>query len=195
MSPLLIIAGAGSGKTNTLAHRVAHLVHEGADPHRVLLLTFSRRAAAELERRAGRALSALLDARGNGQHVSLPWAGTFHSVGARLLREYAGRVGLVTGFTIHDRPDSEDLMAVVRQEMKVDVTKKRFPGSAACVAIYSRVVNAETVLRDVLREDLSQTYTVSVGQGGPGLPQRGGSYMRVSFGAAPESASGPRRTP
>ena len=152
-APLLIIAGAGSGKTNTLAHRVAHLVHEGADPHRVLLLTFSRRAAAELERRAGRVLGALLDARGDGQHVALPWAGTFHSVGARLLREYAERVGLVTGFTIHDRPDSEDLMAVVRQEMKVDVTKKRFPGSATCVAIYSRVVNAETALRDVLGDN------------------------------------------
>ena len=150
--PLLIIAGAGSGKTNTLAHRVAHLVHEGTDPHRLLLLTFSRRAAAELERRAGRALRARLDARSDGSGVALPWAGTFHSVGARLLREYAERVGLHASFTVHDRGDSEDLMAVVRQEAKIDVTKKRFPGSATCVAIYSRVVNAETPLRDVLRD-------------------------------------------
>src|SRR5437762_1552066 len=98
-APLLVIAGAGSGKTNTLAHRVAHLVREGADPHRLLLLTFSRRAAMELERRAGRALRALLNAGGDGQLVALPWAGTFHSVGARLLREYAERVSLPANFT------------------------------------------------------------------------------------------------
>jgi DNA helicase-2/ATP-dependent DNA helicase PcrA len=127
-APLLIIAGAGSGKTNTLAHRVAHLVHEGADPYRLLLLTFSRRAATELERRAGRALAAMFDAKGNEHRVSIPWAGTFHSVAARLLREYAERVGLVASFTIHDRADSEDLMAVVRQDLKIDVTKKALPG-------------------------------------------------------------------
>src|SRR5206468_11884323 len=86
-APLLIIAGAGSGKTNTLAHRVAHLVHQGADPHRVLLLTFSRRAAVELERRAGRVLNALVAARSGAPSVALPWAGTFHSIAARLLRE------------------------------------------------------------------------------------------------------------
>src|SRR5437764_13088873 len=74
-APLLIIAGAGSGKTNTLAHRVAHLVHQGSDPNRLLLLTFSRRAAAELERRAGRVLNGLLDARGQRPPVSLPWSG------------------------------------------------------------------------------------------------------------------------
>ena len=151
-APLLIIAGAGSGKTNTLAHRVAHLVHEGADPYRLLLLTFSRRAAAELERRAGRALAAMFDAKGNEHRVSIPWAGTFHSVAARLLREYAERVGLVASFTIHDRADSEDLMALVRQDLKIDVTKKRFPGSATCLAIYSRVVNAEIALSDALRD-------------------------------------------
>jgi len=148
-APLLIIAGAGSGKTHTLAHRVAHLVREGADPYRLLLLTFSRRAAAELERRAGRALSA--NARGE-QRVSIPWAGTFHSVAARLLREYAERVGLVASFTIHDRGDSEDLIAVLRQDLPIDVTKKRFPGSTTCLAIYSRVVNAEITLADALRD-------------------------------------------
>src|SRR5947199_1354768 len=151
-APLLIIAGAGSGKTNTLAHRVAYLVREGADPNRLLLLTFSRRAAMELERRAGRVLRTLVDA-GGGQLVALPWAGTFHSIGARLLREYAERVGLPANFTIHDRGDSEDLMAVVRQDLKIAVTKKRFPGSATCVAIYSRSVNAESPLTDVLRDN------------------------------------------
>ncbi len=149
---LLVIAGAGTGKTNTLAHRVAHLVREGADPQRLMLLTFSRRAALELERRAGNALRTLPTAPADGQTVALPWAGTFHSVGARLLREYAERVNLAPNFTIHDRGDSEDLMALARHELKIDVTGKRFPSAATCVAIYSRVVNAEARLCDVLRD-------------------------------------------
>ena len=91
--PLLVIAGAGSGKTNTLAYRVAHLVRSGTDPQRLLLLTFSRRAAAELERRAGQILRRVLSVNGL-QPPTLPWAGTFHGVGARLLREYAPRIGL-----------------------------------------------------------------------------------------------------
>src|SRR5436189_5859305 len=86
--PLLIIAGAGSGKTNTLAHRVAHLAFSGADPQRILLLTFSRRAAAAMERRAGQILNRVLGARAEGRRATLPWSGTFHSVGARLLRMY-----------------------------------------------------------------------------------------------------------
>jgi len=145
-----VIAGAGSGKTNTLAHRVAHLVGEGADPTRILLLTFSRRAALELERRAGRVLAA------RKQHASdspppLPWAGTFHGIGARILREYAERLGLAANFTIHDRGDSEDLMALVRQaHVADDAANTRFPGAATCLAIYSRVVNAEATLTDVL---------------------------------------------
>ena len=87
--PLLVIAGAGSGKTNTLAYRVAHLVLNGADPQRILLLTFSRRAAAEMERRAGQHLHRALGASTRHAPAALPWAGTFHGVGARLLREYA----------------------------------------------------------------------------------------------------------
>ena len=106
VGPLLVIAGAGSGKTNTLACRVAHLVSRGADPQRLLLLTFSRRAAAEMEQRAGRMLQRMAGAARAAP--SLPWAGTFHGVGARLLREYAPRIGLPESFTIHDRGDSED---------------------------------------------------------------------------------------
>ena len=150
--PLLVIAGAGSGKTSTLAHRVAHLVRHGADPQRLLLLTFSRRAAAELERRAGQALHALLKGKGVDAPPALPWAGTFHSVGARILREYADRIGLAPNFTIHDRGDAEDLMALVRQDLKVDFEGRRFPSAATCVAIYSRVVNSEAPLPDVLRD-------------------------------------------
>src|SRR6185503_19520817 len=82
-APLLVIAGAGSGKTNTLAHRVAHLIMNGADPHRILLLTFSRRAAAEMGRRVERIVTAVLAPRRAAP--SLQWSGTFHGVGARLL--------------------------------------------------------------------------------------------------------------
>src|SRR2546430_3236240 len=149
--PLLIIAGAGSGKTNTLAYRVAHLVCGGADPLRILLLTFSRRAAAEMERRAGQILHRVLGIPGATQVPALPWSGTFHSIGARLLREYAERIGLRDSFTIHDRSDSEDLLAIVRHELGLSATRNRFPGKATCLAIYSRVVNSQTALAEVLR--------------------------------------------
>src|SRR3954471_11834808 len=93
--PLLVIAGAGSGKTKTLAHRVAHLVVNGVDPHRILLLTFTRRAAEEMIRRVKRITTAAL----GSQHVDLRWSGTFHAVGARLLREYANQIGINPSFT------------------------------------------------------------------------------------------------
>src|SRR5271169_6976859 len=80
--PLLVIAGAGSGKTKTLAHRVAHLIVNGVDPHRILLLTFSRRAAIEMTRRVERITATVLGATA----CNLPWSGTFHAIGARLLR-------------------------------------------------------------------------------------------------------------
>jgi DNA helicase-2/ATP-dependent DNA helicase PcrA len=150
-TPLLIIAGAGSGKTSTLAHRLARLVGEGADPQRILLLTFSRRAAQALERRAGQVLQRVQALRGV-EAPALPWAGTFHGVGARLLREYAERIGLAPSFTIHDRGDAEDLMALVRQSKPIDTSARRFPGAATCVSIYSRTVNSEAGLGDVLRD-------------------------------------------
>src|SRR5499425_56917 len=92
--PLLIIAGAGSGKTNTLAHRVAHLIVNGADPRRILLLTFSRRAAAEMARRVERISVHALGQSASIMTNALTWAGTFHGVGARLLREYADQISL-----------------------------------------------------------------------------------------------------
>src|SRR5579863_3194300 len=97
--PLLIIAGAGSGKTSTLAHRVAFLIENGADPRRIMLLTFSRRAAAEMTRRVDRIASELMQGRAQAMTEAM-WAGTFHSIGARLLREHAEEVGLARGFTI-----------------------------------------------------------------------------------------------
>jgi DNA helicase II / ATP-dependent DNA helicase PcrA len=145
--PLLIIAGAGSGKTDTLAHRVAHLVMSGADPHRILLLTFSRRAAAEMERRAERILNR---ASGTNASAGLVWSGTFHAIGARFLREYAERIGLDRAFTIHDREDSADLMNLVRHELGFSRTESRFPQKGTCLSIYSRAVNAEAELDEVL---------------------------------------------
>ena len=149
--PLLVIAGAGSGKTNTLAHRVARLIASGADPQRILLLTFSRRAASEMTHRAGAALQRVLGLRGNQAPTSLPWAGTFHSIGARLLREYAAQAGLDASFTIHDRGDSEDLMGLVRHEIGLTGTAKRFPLKGTCLSIYSRVVNSGEPLDLVLQ--------------------------------------------
>jgi DNA helicase-2/ATP-dependent DNA helicase PcrA len=93
-SPLLVIAGAGSGKTNTLAHRVAHLIVNGADPRRILLMTFSRRAAAEMSRRVERICANVLGAKAGAMTDALAWAGTFHGIGARLLRDYAETIGL-----------------------------------------------------------------------------------------------------
>jgi len=148
--PLLIIAGAGSGKTNTLAHRVAHLVVQGADPRRILLLTFSRRAAAEMTRRVERIAAHALRDRAGVMAGGLTWSGTFHAVGARILREYAQAIGLDRAFTIHDRQDSADLINLIRHDIGFSKTEKRFPSKGTCLAIYSRAVNTETSLDDVL---------------------------------------------
>ncbi|MBN8943316.1 MAG: ATP-dependent helicase [Rhizobiales bacterium] len=149
--PLLVIAGAGSGKTNTLAHRVAHLIVGGADPRRIMLLTFSRRAAAEMTRRVERIAAEALGAKAGVMTDALSWAGTFHGVGARILRDYAGEIGLDPGFTIHDREDSADLINLCRHELGFSKTETRFPTKGTCLAIYSRAVNAEMALEEVLR--------------------------------------------
>src|ERR1700685_1528679 len=101
--PLLVIPGAGSGKTNTLAHRVAHLIVNGADPKRILLMTFSRRAASEMTRRVERIVRKVMGHKTGALTDGLAWAGTFHGIGARLLREYSDRIGINPAFTIHDR--------------------------------------------------------------------------------------------
>src|ERR1700720_3469411 len=148
--PLLVIAGAGSGKTNTLAHRVAHLIVNGADPRRILLMTFSRRAAAEMTRRVERIARLVMGNSAGMVAGALTWAGTFHGIGARLLREYADQVGLDPAFTIHDREDSADLMNVVRHQLGFSTTESRFPTKATCLAIYSRCINAELAIEEVL---------------------------------------------
>src|SRR6185312_3416447 len=148
--PLLVIAGAGSGKTNTLAHRVAHLILKGADPRRILLMTFSRRAASEMVRRVERICGQVLGANAGIMTDALAWAGTFHGIGARLLRDYAEQIGLDPDFTIHDREDSADLMNLVRHELGFSKMESRFPSKGTCLSIYSRTVNSEKPLEDVL---------------------------------------------
>ncbi|MCI4677285.1 ATP-dependent helicase [Rhodoblastus acidophilus] len=148
--PLLIIAGAGSGKTNTLAHRVAFLIASGADPRRILLMTFSRRAATEMCGRVRRICAEALGGKAGALTDALHWAGTFHSIGARLLREYAPLIGLDPDFTIHDREDSADLINLARHDLGLSKTEKRFPTKATCLAIYSRAVNAQAPLDEVL---------------------------------------------
>ncbi len=149
-APLLVIAGAGSGKTNTLAHRVAHLIVNGADPRRILLMTFSRRAASEMKKRVERIARKVLGDNAGAMTDALTWTGTFHGIGARLLRDYADQIGLDPAFTIHDREDSADLMNLIRHQKGFSKTESRFPTKGTCLAIYSRCVNAEVPIEEVL---------------------------------------------
>ncbi len=156
LDPLLIVAGAGTGKTTTLAHRVAYLIASGVPAGRILLLTFTRRAAAEMLRRVDGILrrleaigsrSSKTTARLSGRQI---WGGTFHSVATRLLRQHGKLIGLEPNFTILDRGDSEDLMNVIRAELNLAKSNKRFPMKGTCMAIYSRCVNARQPIDKVL---------------------------------------------
>ncbi len=144
--PLLIVAGAGTGKTATLAHRVAHLVTQGVDPARILMLTFTRRAAQEMVRRT-EAILAETAARAQGAAAAralaarLGWAGTFHSIGNRILRLYASSLGLDPAFSVLDRSDAADLIDVLRDELGLSRQDRRFPRKDTCLAIYSYRVN------------------------------------------------------
>ena len=152
--PLLIVAGAGTGKTDTLAHRVAHLVINGVDPARILLLTFTRRAAVEMRRRAHevtkKALNEALGGVSQTIQQRLSWTGTFHSVGNRLLRHYAKHLKLDPQFTVIDRADSADLMDSLRQELGFAAKEQRFPRKETCLQIYSYRVNTQRSLKETL---------------------------------------------
>ncbi|RPI14650.1 MAG: ATP-dependent helicase [Lysobacterales bacterium] len=152
--PLLVIAGAGTGKTTTLAHRVAHLLLHGVTPERLLLLTFTRRAALEMTRRAQRVVAeASAAARGSPgalPSVRLPWSGTFHAIGNKLARRYAHRLGLDPAFSVLDRGDAADLMDVVRHRLGLSHTERRFPRKDTCLGIYSHRINTQRTLRDTL---------------------------------------------
>lgn len=174
--PLLIIAGAGTGKTSTLAHRVAHLAIHGVDPARILMLTFTRRAAAEMRRRAHDIVkTALNEPLGGVSHTisqRLTWAGTFHSIGNRLLRHYAKHLKLDPHFTVVDRGDAADLMDAVRMDLGFATKEQRFPRKDTCLQIYSYRVNTQKSLKETLEQqfpwclqweaDLSKLYRTYV---------------------------------
>jgi DNA helicase-2/ATP-dependent DNA helicase PcrA len=142
--PLLVIAGAGSGKTKTLVARVAHLIETGTDPDRILLLTFSRRASSEMLRRAGSVVER--------PAASMVWGGTFHSIANRLLRRYGPAVGLDEGFTVIDRGDTESMFSILRTEHGFGTSRTRFPRKETIASIYSRTVNARVRLAETLEQ-------------------------------------------
>jgi DNA helicase-2/ATP-dependent DNA helicase PcrA len=157
--PLLIVAGAGTGKTDTLAHRVAHLVLHGVDPARILMLTFTRRAAQEMRRRAHEITKKALNESLGGVSATisqrLSWAGTFHSIGNRLLRHYAAHLQLDPHFSVIDRGDSADLMDSLRAELGLAARDQRFPRKDTCLQIYSHRVNTRSPLKDTLEQHFS----------------------------------------
>jgi DNA helicase II / ATP-dependent DNA helicase PcrA len=140
--PLLIVAGAGSGKTMTLAARVASLIQRGTRPERILLLTFSRRAAREMVTRAQHLVT---------EDAGRVWGGTFHAIGNRLLRIHGRALGLSPDFTVLDQADGADVMNLLRDELGYSGRERRFPRKETLAAIYSRTVNAGERLADVLR--------------------------------------------
>ena len=143
--PVLTIAGAGTGKTKTLASRVAWLVSQGIDPGRIMLLTFTRRASDEMLRRARRALG-----ESGSRTLGTVWGGTFHSVANRLLRTYGEAIGLDSDFTVMDQSDAEDLMDASRHNLAFGSKEKRFPRKQTCLSIYSRCVNSSDRLDHTL---------------------------------------------
>ncbi len=145
--PLLIIAGAGTGKTRTLVYRVAHLLSRGVAPERTLLLTFTRRAAQEMLSRAER----LVGAASSRVH-----GGTFHATGHRLLRRFGGAAGLAAEFSIMDQGDAVDLMGIARANLGIGKKEKRFPRKETLHWLYSRHVNTEIPLDDLLHEESPQ---------------------------------------
>ena len=142
--PLLIVAGAGTGKTRTLVYRVAHLIDIGVDPRSILLLTFTRRAAEEMLRRA----SLLIDSRCN--QVA---GGTFHSFANLALRQFGRRIDLSPSFTIMDRPDSEDAIQLLRTEMGLNDKDRRFPRKQTVAEIFSMSLNKQTTMADLLERE------------------------------------------
>jgi DNA helicase II / ATP-dependent DNA helicase PcrA len=158
--PLLVVAGAGTGKTRTLACRVAWLLGEGTPPERILLLTFSRRAAREMLHRTD-----LARGERDGRRV---WGGTFHAVANRLLRQHGRSLGLSPDFTVMDQADGADMLNLLRDELGLATRDRRFPRKETLIAIYSRSVNAGQSLGEVLshhfpwcadeREDIAQLF-------------------------------------
>jgi DNA helicase-2/ATP-dependent DNA helicase PcrA len=145
--PLLIIAGAGTGKTRTLVYRVAHLIDRGVKPERILLLTFTRRAAQEMLGRAEKLVG------GNSRKVH---GGTFHATGHRLLRRFGQAAALPRDFTIMDQGDSEDLMQLSRAQLGYGAKSKRLPKKETLQYVYSRHINTSISIEDIIRDEYPQ---------------------------------------
>jgi DNA helicase II / ATP-dependent DNA helicase PcrA len=142
--PSLVIAGAGSGKTRTLVYRVAYLIDSGIDPSHILLLTFTRKSSQEMLERAGELI---------GVRSELVRGGTFHSVANMLLRRYGRSIGLEPGFTILDRGDAEDLIALVRAQLGLNEKDKRFPRKATIAEMFSKSENTLRPLDEIVVEE------------------------------------------
>src|SRR5581483_2071489 len=147
--PVLVIAGAGSGKTRTLVYRVARLVESGVNPGQILLLTFTRKAAEEMLRRASALVGASCDQVAGG---------TFHSFANTVLRRTARRVGLTASFTILDRGDAEDVVNLLRSRAGLDKKDRRFPRKNAILEIFSMAVNRSTTVPALLEDGWSHLY-------------------------------------
>lgn len=141
--PALVIAGAGSGKTRTLIYRVAYLLEQGIPPERILLLTFTNKAAREMMRRVADLL---------GTELSALWGGTFHSIGNRVLRRHARLLGYQPDFSIMDREDAKDLLQACIDEMQIDVKATRFPKAEVLGDIFSLASNKEKTIAEILQE-------------------------------------------
>ncbi|MEZ4469487.1 MAG: ATP-dependent helicase [bacterium] len=163
--PLLVIAGAGTGKTRTLTYRAANLVENGVDPGRLLLLTFTNKAAREMTDRVMR-----LVPRAAGRI----WAGTFHAIGNRILREQAERLGYGLNYGILDSEESRDVMDMALAEAVPDTTKQRFPKAAVLQSMVSSSVNTERSLEAVIKADFPQFIGIA-----PAIEQVGVTYMRL----------------
>jgi DNA helicase-2/ATP-dependent DNA helicase PcrA len=141
--PILVIAGAGSGKTRTLTYRVAYLVEQGVAPEQILLLTFTNKASKEMLARVASLLP---------HDLSRLWGGTFHHVGNRILRRHADRVGYAKDYTILDREDAEDLISASLGEAGVDPKDKRFPKPEVLAEIFSLAANHRTTVGTILKK-------------------------------------------
>src|SRR3954470_7277514 len=144
--PSLVLAGAGAGKTRTLIYRVAYLLEQGIPAERILLLTFTNKAAREMMRRVTDLL---------GSSLSDLWGGTFHSIGHRMLRRHAGVVGYENNFTISDREDARDLLKACIAESEVDQKAVRFPKPEVVAEIISMAVNTGKSIPEIIAQQYS----------------------------------------
>lgn len=145
--PMLVIAGAGSGKTRVIVHRVSYLIEKGVDPRSILLLTFTRKAANEMLQRVETLL--------HDKKVSNITGGTFHSFASYVLRKYSNLLGLPANFTIIDTADSEDIIDLIRSELKFNTKEKRFPQKSRIYDIISYSRNKQCSIADIVKEDYS----------------------------------------